>query len=286
LACLLALAPFAAFAQGELEEAAEPGFNDTSAEYKYGPMYREPGIYGFVPKSIITLTYVDGGKMWSNFINIDTLFSMNNDPAKGTTNSAGQQAVEVYGLYRGDLSLNRALPGQPFKFGNIINDVSLQIGFDANTKNTNFAPAKKLITFGPNIHFNTPGFLNVALHFAQEWNYNGIVDKSVSFKPTFETEIVWLYPLTFLPPKIPLVFQGFFNYVAPKGPDGFGAGTKVEILTEPRLTLDIGQMIFDKPHKLDFSVGYQYWLNKFGNNHNTVPGSLASTVFVALRYHF
>jgi nucleoside-specific outer membrane channel protein Tsx len=282
LAAMLAMAPGKGRAQSELEQAATPGFKDTSAEYKYGPMYREPGIYGFVPKSIISATYVDGGKMWSNFANGDLLFSMDNDPSKG--NGSGAQAVEFYGLYRGDLSLNQAFGTKMFTVGKILRDVSAQIGFDANTKNTNFAPAKKLIVFGPDFHFNTPGFLNVALQFSQEWNYNGIVDKTVSFKPAFEVEIVWSHPLTFT--GLPLVFQGFFNYVGPKGTDGFGNGTKVEILTEPRLTLDIGHYLLKVDRKLDFSIGYQYWLNKFGNNHNTVPGSLASTVFFAMRYHF
>src|SRR5690349_2193544 len=53
LAGLLALAPAGAFAQSETEEAAAPGFNDTSVEYKYGPNYREPGIRGMVPKHIL-----------------------------------------------------------------------------------------------------------------------------------------------------------------------------------------------------------------------------------------
>ena len=82
-AALLAVAPAAAFAQSETEEAATKCFSDTSAEYKYGPNYREPGIYGFVPKHILSLTYVDGGTMWSNFVNMDVLFSADNDPAKG-----------------------------------------------------------------------------------------------------------------------------------------------------------------------------------------------------------
>jgi nucleoside-specific outer membrane channel protein Tsx len=214
---------------------------------------------------------------------MDLLFSADNDPTKGSTKS-GEQAVELYGIYRGDLSLNGAFGTSAFTLNPVLRDVSMQIGFDANTKNTAFAPAKKLVTFGPNFHFNVPGFLNIALHVAREWNYNGIVGKSVEFDTTFEAEMVWAIPLAFT--GLPLKFQGFFNVVAPKGRDGFGANTKTEVLTEPRLTLDVGAIAFDKPNKLDVSLGYQYWLNKFGNNHDTVPGSLASTVFVAARYHF
>lgn len=283
LAGLLAFLPAGAFAQSETEEAASRGFSDTSAEYKYGPNYREPAIRGMVPKHILTLTYVDGGKMWSNFVNLDLLFSADNDPT-GSQGKHGNQAVELYGLYRGDLSLNSAFGTKAFTLNPLLRDVSLQIGFDANTKNNEFASSKKLLVFGPNFQFNVPGFLNIALHVAREWNNNGIVDKPVNFDTTFEAEAVWAIPLAFT--GLPLKFQGFFNVVAPKGRDGFGANTKTEVLTEPRLTLDIGALAFDKPNKLDVSLGYQYWLNKFGNNHETVPGALASTVFVAARYHF
>ncbi|MDO9709965.1 hypothetical protein [Paracraurococcus lichenis] len=283
LAAALLAAPLTAFAQSETEEAATPGFDDTSAEYRYGPNYREPGIRGMVPKHIVTLTYVDGGKMWSNFVNMDVLFSADNDPT-GSQGKHGNQAVEFYGLYRGDLSLNMATRSTMFSLNPVLRDVSFQVGFDGNTKNTEFASSKKLLVVGPNFHFNTPGFLNIALHFSKEWNNNGIVDKPVTFDPAFEAEMVWAIPLAFT--GLPLNFQGFFNVVGPKGKDGFGAGTKTEVLTEPRLTLDLGALAFDKPHKLDVSLGYQYWLNKFGNNHETVPGALASTVFVAARYHF
>jgi nucleoside-specific outer membrane channel protein Tsx len=214
---------------------------------------------------------------------MDLLFSADNDPAKGAA-KGGEQAVELYGLYRGDLSLNGALGTSAFTLNPFLRDVSMQVGFDANTKNTSFAPAKKLLTFGPNFHFNVPGFLNIALHVAHEWNYNGIVGKSVDFDTTFEAEMVWAIPLAFT--GLPLKFQGFMNVVAPKGRDGFGANTKTEVLAEPRLSLDVGALAFDKPNKFEMSLGYQYWLNKFGNNHENVPGSLASTVFVAARYHF
>ena len=73
LAAALSLAAGSSFAQG---------FSDTSAEYKYGPNYREPGIRGFVPKHILSLAHVDGGTLWSDFINLDLFFSADNDPAK------------------------------------------------------------------------------------------------------------------------------------------------------------------------------------------------------------
>lgn len=272
LAAMLSLAAGPTLAQG---------FSATSAQWRYGPNYREPGIAGAVPKHILTLTHASGGKAWSNFVNMDLLFSVENDPAN---RGGGAQAVELYGIYRGSLSLNGAFDTNAFTLNPVLRDVSLQVGFDANTKNTAFAPAKKLLVMGPKFHFNVPGFLTVAVQYAQEWNNNGIVNKSVSFDPTWETETVWRIPLDFT--GLPLAFEGFGNVVGPKGKDGFGNKTKTEFLTEPRLSLDVGKLAFDRPNKLDVSLGYQYWLNKFGNNADRTIGAEASTVFVAVRYQF
>ncbi|MDO9709051.1 hypothetical protein [Paracraurococcus lichenis] len=288
-ACLLTLAAVPALAQtlDENRGAAPPGFSDNSVSWRYGWAFKEPGVTNErhangieIPKHILTFTHVDGGTMWSNFINIDALFSTGRDPAKG----GGSGAIEVYGIYRGDLSLNEATRSRIFSYGTVLQDVSLQIGGDFNTKNDEFSSAKKLLVFGPDFHWNIPGgFLSTAVQFSKEWNNNGIVDKAVSFDPAFEAEVVWSVPLAFT--RLPLSFEGFGNMVGPKGKDGFGFGTKTEVLTEPRLNLDVGAIAFDKPHRLDAFIGYQYWLNKFGNDHTRVPGALANAFFVGLRYH-
>ena len=291
LAAMLTVATGTAFAQSQEGNAGirPSGFSDDSIGYRYGSGFREPGVTDSrhangidIPKHILNLQHVDGGTMWSNFINVDFLFSSSRDPAAGGIHRG---AMEVYAIYRGDLSLNQALHTNAFSVGNILQDVTLQIGGDINTKNTQFAPQKDLIVFGPDFHWNIPGgFLSTAFQVAHEWNQNGIVGKGVNFAPTWEIEAVWSVPLTFT--RLPLSFEGFFNVVGPKGRDGFNASTKVEILTEPRLTLDVGALAFDRPHKLDLSIGYQYWLNKFGNNATNVPGSIASTAWFGVRYHF
>ena len=291
LAAALTVATGAAQAQSVEGHAGQrpSGFSDDSIAYRYGSSFREPGINNShrangidIPKHILSLQHIDGGTMWSNFINIDLLFSSRRDPAQGV-NSRG--ALEMYAIYRGDLSLNQAFGTSIFTVGSILRDVSLQIGGDVNTKNTAFAPQKDLIVFGPDFQWNIPGgFLSTAFQFAHEWNQNGITNRQVNFAPTWEIETVWSVPLAFT--RLPLAFEGFMNVVGPKGRDGFNAPTKVEVLAEPRLTLDLGALAFDRPRKIDLSVGYQYWLNKFGNDHNRVSGSLASTVWFGARYHF
>jgi hypothetical protein len=174
-------------------------FSDNSVALTYGPTYKEPGIpqnktnHGTdISKFTLTFQHFDVWKYGTNFINIDALFSNAHDPAANSTNGA----VEVYALYRGNLSGNALTNSTMFTFGPV-KDVRAEVGIDFNTKNTTFAPEKKLIVAGPNFSFDVPGFLNVGLHVAHEWNNNGIVGKDVNFAPTFEMEIVWMQPLSF-----------------------------------------------------------------------------------------
>lgn len=95
---------------------------------------------------------------------------------------------------------------------------------------------------------------------------------------------MYQFPLTFT--GLPLRIEGFTNYITPKGRDAFGAKTREELLSQNRLTLDLGAVAFNKPKILDVSVGFQYWYNKFGNDHTRVAGSLERTPFLATRIHF
>ena len=124
---------------------------------------------------------------------------------------------------------------------------------------------------------------------------NGIVGKSVNFTPYFQLEPTWLIPLTFQP--YPIVFEGFADINSPKGKDGFGYKTATEILIHFDFALDVGQVFMEKPHFVEAFAGFEYWLNKFGNNNGLyVPGgfnsgwvnagSLAYSPFVGIRVHF
>ena len=106
-----ALVP-AALAQ-TLEEnrgtSAPAGFSDNNLSWRYGPAFREPGVTNSahangmdIPKHILNFTHVDGGTMWADFLSLDLLFSTGRDPASNSRSGA----VEFYGIYRGDLSLN------------------------------------------------------------------------------------------------------------------------------------------------------------------------------------
>jgi hypothetical protein len=76
--------------------------------------------------------------------------------------------------------------------------------------------------------------------------------------------------------------------------DPFGINeTKTEVFEDARLSLDTSKIFWGKPGIWDTYVGYRYWFNKFGTNHNdwlfatNAPGtSIESTVYVGTTYHF
>jgi hypothetical protein len=69
--------------------------------------------------------------------------------------------------------------------------------------------------------------------------------------------------------------------------------TKTEVFEDVRLTLDTSAVVWGKKGIWDSYVGYRYWYNKFGTNHNAplfallAPGtSIESTAYVGTTYHF
>ena len=183
--CLAALASPAAAAQ----------WQDNAIGYRWGATFREPGVVDSdgkakdVAKSILSFTHVDGWKLGGNFLNIDYLISNDADPSVG----GAQGAAELYAVYRTDLSLNKVTGTETFKFGPV-RDLSLEAGVDLNTKNTAFASRKIMPVLGAVVAFEVPGFLNVGLLGAKEFNQNGIVHKQVTFDPTLIVSTSWGIP--------------------------------------------------------------------------------------------
>lgn len=138
-----------------------------------------------------------------------------------------------------------------------------------------------------------------------------------SFSGDRDFEVTWKVftyisePLTFLPPSMPITFVNIANITGPKGTgislanclatgNCFGAigafnnsETKVEVFEDMRLSLDTSKVFWGKPGIWDTYVGYRYWYNKFGVDHNAAlfaqaaPGTgIESTVYFGTTYHF
>ncbi len=263
-------------------------FADTTISYRFETRAKEPGVSNPVQKNVVSLTHFDVTKWGTNFVNIDVLKSNNADVANNS--SAG--AVEAYGLYRGTVSGNYLAGKKAFAFGPV-KDVSLAFGGDINNKNTQFNPQKRLVVGGVQVDFDVPGVLNVALLAGKEWNHCGIdaacVGAGKTTDPSFNTnahiEVNYMQPLAFT--GMPLKFSGFTNFVTPKGKDGSNTQTKLEILSDNRLTLDFGKVVGYQANKVDTFVGYRYWMNKFGNpsKNTNGGGTIENQIYVGLAYH-
>jgi hypothetical protein len=270
-------------------------FADTSISYRFETRANEPGSSDNVQKQVVSLTHFDVTKWGTNFVNVDVLKSNHFDAAK----NSGHGAYEVYGLYRGTLSGNYIAGGKTFALGGIVKDVSLAFGGDANTKNTTFAPRKKLIVGGLQVDFDVPGVLNVAVLAGKEWNHCGLdstfpagvrcagaagLTQNPEFKTNAHIEVNYMQPLAFT--GLQLKFSGFTNFVTPKGKDGSGTQTKLEILSDNRLTLDLGKVVGYKANMVDAFVGYRHWNNKFGNDSKIVKGSIENQIYLGTAVHF
>ena len=297
-------------------------FQDTTVSYRIETSATDPGSAVHFVKNIANLTHVDAFQYGTNFFSIDFLSSTNADPTAPVLQNAfapynfnGHASTEFYGIYRGTLSGNALTHSKTFAFSPLfIKDVSIEYGANGEFQNTEFAPNQRLLVGGINIAFDVPGFLTLGIHASHEWNHNGLnqtggllnavfapinvgntdyntTNGEVNFKVAPEFEITYLQPLTFT--GLPLSLSGFGNVTMPKGKDGFNNNTRTEILTAERLTLDLGQVAFNKPKLLDVFVGYKYWMNKFGNNascsgvcaNSFTPGSYESQVFGGLALH-
>ena len=92
----------------------------------------------------------------------------------------------------------------------------------------------------------------------------------VNFNTTWGIELNYVQPLGFLPSSIPLTYKALVSIHGPKGAGEPNAPSRIaEYYMEQTLSLDIGQMIADKPNKVYLWGSYRWWVNKFGLNPST-----------------
>jgi hypothetical protein len=204
--------------------AAQPG------QFSVSP---DGSINGKTSKQVYSFTHFDLWAYGTNFFTISLFKSGHNDPAGPCTN-AGQitdplngfltvpancaGATEIYGLFRSTFGWNQIFNTKAFNVGPL-NNISFEVGMDANTENRYLGAAKRDVVAGLQFEFNLPykGYFNVAplvyWEFANHnsfstcgagWNANipGITcldDGNTKFKPTWAVETNYYMDLGFLP---------------------------------------------------------------------------------------
>ncbi|MBC9876419.1 hypothetical protein G8O24_03545 [Bradyrhizobium sp. INPA01-394B] len=228
------------------------------------------------------------------------------NPGTGVATAANcSGATEIYGLFRSTFGWNELFNTKAFTAGPLHN-ISFEVGMDANTENNYLAPAKRDLVAGLQFAFDLPykGYINVApLMYWEFLNHNAFTqcgggfagavpgfscnsDGNVSYRPTWAVEINYYMDLGFLPPNMQFwSISGRAGWYGPKGDSnglpalsGIGrlsTASKTELNSEPiRLTFDASKAVWgDKySHFVDLWVAYRYWQNKFGLDHNAMPG--------------
>ena len=261
---------------------AELQWSDNSFRLWYSTDFREPYNPHYIPKGVLAYAHVDSYKWGGNFLNINFLYSdaSHGDTARGLKSVPNEGALEVYATFRSTLSLNKVTRSKMFEMGGVVKDLGIALGVDLNTKNHAFSARKIMPVGGLQVAFNVPGFLQLALLVNKEWGVNGIVGRATSFDVTEMLAMSWGIPV-----YGPISCEGFGIVNLPKGNAGFGADTVTEVLLHPKLMVDVGQLFGSKGYQV--GVGYEYWLNKFGNNHKNDPtgGSYARTFFGEIAIH-
>jgi hypothetical protein len=218
-------------------------------------------------------------------------------------NCAG--ATEIYGLFRSTFGWNEIFNTKAFTMGPLHN-ISFEVGMDANTENNFLTPAKRDVVAGLQFAFDLPykGYFNVApLVYWEFSNHNAFTqcnlfpgpnipgltcngDGNTKYNATWAVETNYYMDLGFLPPSVQFFsISGRAAWYGPKGdsnslpflsgPGRFSTASKTEFNSEPiRLTFDASKAALGPKysHFVDLWVAYRYWQNKFGLDHNAMPG--------------
>lgn len=259
-------------------------WSDTSIGWRHGTKFAEPYGRNDIHKNVIDLQHASGYKYGSNFFNADLLLSDSKDPSSAGATSG---AHEVYIVYRHTLDFEK-ISGTPLKFGPA-RGFGLTFGFDANAKtDAGYNSKKRMLVLGPTVMVDVPGFLSVSILELWESNapystFTRVSTPRYNYDPHPMLAAGWGIPIG----ETGLSFEGYLNYIASKGKDEFGGDTKPETNIDAQIMYDVGALAGAKGR---FKVGfeYQYWRNKFGNDHKGPAGSgaFAKTPMVRAEYHF
>jgi hypothetical protein len=255
-------------------------WSDTSIGWRYGTKFGEPFETNDIHKNIIDFQHVSGYKYGVNFFNIDMLMSDSKDPAAGNSTAGAQEA---YVVYRNTVDLSKVTGGD-YKFA-FMRDIGGTFGFDWNTKNdAGYSSKKRMLVLGPTVMMDVPGFLNVSVLVLDESNAPIGIDGRYYYKTHPELDIVWGIPFG----DSSFSFQGYFDYIAAKGTDEYGGGTVPETHFDGAIMLDVGRVAGGPKNTFKVGLEYEYWRNKFGNDHEGPAGSgaFAKTPMIRAEYHF
>jgi hypothetical protein len=296
--------------------------NDNAVSFIWAPSATDPGVdfnnHPAFNKYTGEFTHFDVWAYGTNFLLGDYIKSDRNNPVADHFGSTG--ATEFFALERSTLGFNQLTHSKMFS-SFLFKNIEFEFGGNFNTNNDGVAPQLRAYMAGVQFDLNLPGTVNFSVLAYKEFNHNEYMGALAGVPFSGDREFHWAprlellvnEPLTFLP--WPVAFSNTTAVTFPKGTgiseanlaalcavnaaggcaqaNAASAFTKTEVRTESRLTLDASKLWFNKPGVWDMFVGYRYWYNKFGVDHNAVlfsqftPGSaIESTALLGTTFHF
>ncbi len=227
-----------------ITQAGSAVFSTTNIQYLHGSSYADfnpGGGFSDDDKSdIITVEHFNAWKYGDNFFFIDITNPLNEGDVFGST----QKSTAVfYGEISPRLSLGK-LFNSKLAWGPIA-DVLL-----TSTVEIPEAPVAQTYLYGLAVDLKIPHF--------QFFQVNLYVRNSRASGVDTGQQLTLVWGLPFNISTLPLVFEGFFDYAWGEDP------IKENIITAPRLLVDVGKITGMGEGKIQAGIEYQIWRNKFG----------------------
>jgi hypothetical protein len=311
-------------------DATDPGVRGSAGSVQGGI----PGTNSDIYRLSGSVDHFDVWEYGTNLFHIEFNQYGRNDPVNGLKGAAGATEVVGFGhsilsfndLTHSKMFSNPFFTDLGFSFGGFAagennelapNDRQLDLGLAVNLN----LPGTVIFSAWAQKEWNHSTFLSCGP--------GSVLGACTGTGATFSGDRDWEWvpkldlfvsePLKFLGPSWPVTFISITDVTFPKGtgvstpniaatvipvPGTFASTfaqnlanneTKTELFEDAQLRLDFGKLVWGKPGIWDTYVGYRYWMNKFGTDHNaplfTSPlgapnTSIESTAYVGTTYHF
>jgi hypothetical protein len=267
--------------------------NQNTMSYSYVFDATDPFV-GKTDKQVVSFTHFDVWTYGTNFFNIDLLKSDLRDPAApcgfaGFQPTGCEGTTEIYGFFRSTLGWKQLFD---LTFTGPLTNISFAFGADANSENNDVETSKRDYVAGLRYDFDLlfGATFGLSTLYYQEKSHFGLggapnppftpYPGTTYYRSDWRVEYLLNVPIG--PKGTPLVFTSLAGINGPKGPGQGNAVTATEYFTVQKLTLDFGQVTWNKPNLVSVWVAYTYWQNKFGIPHETDPTGASTESSLAL----
>jgi nucleoside-specific outer membrane channel protein Tsx len=215
--------------------AGAADWSSTNVQLLHGDNYADDFGIDDKEKTIFTLEHANGWGYGDNFFFVD----VSNPTAAGTAH---------YAEFSPRLSFGK-MTGKDLSFA-FVQDVLLAGTWE-------MGDGVRAYLYGVGFALKIPKFAFADINLYARESRRDFVSENTD--TGWQVTIDWLLPFEI--GGVKFAFEGFADYAA--GEDGGSAPKEDNLLTAPRLLLDVGQF-WGAAGKLQAGVEYQIWRNKFG----------------------